>query len=183
MSAVVHGHDHSHDGHVHDHGHGDHGHHGPYSGLMRWVTTTNHKDIGTMYLWFAGFMFFIGGMMALAIRLELFHPGLQFLNPDFYNQLVTSHGLIMIFGAIMPAFVGFANWQIPMMIGAPDMAFARLNNWSFWLLPFAATLLISAYFMPGGAPGAGWTLYAPLTVQQGMGMDFTIFAVHILGMS
>src|SRR5204863_472806 len=82
-----------------------------------------------------------------------------------------------IFGAIMPAFVGFANWQIPMMIGAPDMAFARLNNWSFWLLPFAATLLILAYFTPGGAPGSGWTLYAPLTVQQGMGMDFTIFAV------
>jgi cytochrome c oxidase subunit 1 len=183
MSAVVdtHGHGHGHDHAGHAHGHGDP--HGGYRGLMRWVTTTNHKDIGTMYLWFAGFMFFVGGMMALAIRLELFHPGLQYLHPDFYNQLVTSHGLIMIFGAIMPAFVGFANWQIPMMIGAPDMAFARLNNWSFWLLPFAATLLISAYFMPGGAPGAGWTLYAPLTVQQGIGMDFTIFAIHILGMS
>ncbi|HWI38051.1 MAG TPA: cbb3-type cytochrome c oxidase subunit I, partial [Burkholderiales bacterium] len=130
MSAVV-------DTHDHGHGHDDHGHghHGPYSGFMRWVTTTNHKDIGTMYLWFAGFMFFVGGVMALLIRLELFHPGMQYLNPDFYNQLVTSHGLIMIFGAIMPAFVGFANWQIPMMIGAPDMAFARLNNWSFWLLP------------------------------------------------
>src|SRR5438045_6569321 len=178
MSAVVDTH-----GHRHDHGQEHHDHHGGYSGIMRWVTTTNHKDIGTLYLWFAGLMFFVGGMMAVLIRLELFHPGLQFLNPDFYNQLVTSHGLIMIFGAIMPAFVGFANWQIPMMIGAPDMAFARLNNWSFWLLPFAATLLIMAYFMPGGAPGAGWTLYAPLTVQQGIGMDFTIFAVHILGMS
>src|SRR5437870_7830744 len=179
MSAVVdtHGHEHG-----HDHAHDAHGHH-PYGGVMRWITTTNHKDIGTMYLWFAGIMFFIGGMMALVIRLELFHPGLQFVDPDFYNQLVTSHGLIMIFGAIMPAFVGFANWQIPMMIGAPDMAFARLNNWSFWLLPFAATLLILAYFMPGGAPGTGWTLYAPLTVQMGMGMDFTIFAVHLLGMS
>src|SRR5438876_85626 len=184
MSAIVdnHGHSHGH-GHDHDHAHDAHGHHSPYGGVMRWITTTNHKDIGTLYLWFAGIMFFIGGMMALVIRLELFHPGLQFVNPDFYNQLVTSHGLIMIFGAIMPAFVGFANWQIPMMIGAPDMAFARLNNWSFWLLPFAATLLILAYFMPGGAPGAGWTLYAPLTVQQGIGMDFTIFAVHILGMS
>ena len=109
MSAIVDTH-----GHGHEHGHGDH--HGGYGGLMRWVTTTNHKDIGTMYLWFAGTMFFIGGMAAIAIRAELFHPGLQFLNPDFYNQLVTSHGLIMIFGAIMPAFVGFANWQIPMMI-------------------------------------------------------------------
>src|SRR5258705_322600 len=128
-------------------------------------------------------MFFAGGMMALVIRAELYEPGLQLVNPDFFNQMTTSHGLIMIFGAIMPAFVGFANWQIPMMIGAPDMAFARLNNWSFWLLPFAATLLIGAYFVPGGAPGSGWTLYAPLTVQQGMGMDFTIFAVHILGMS
>jgi cytochrome c oxidase subunit 1 len=181
MSAVIdkHGHDHGHGG-GHDHGHD---HHGGYGGIMRWITTTNHKDIGTLYLWFAGTMFFVGGMMALLIRLELFHPGLQYLNPDFYNQLVTSHGLIMIFGAIMPAFVGFANWQIPMMIGAPDMAFARLNNWSFWLLPFAATLLIGAYFVPGGAPGTGWTLYSPLTVQQGIGMDFTIFAVHILGMS
>jgi cytochrome c oxidase subunit 1 len=177
MSAIVDTHDH---GHEHA-GHGDH--HGGYSGIMRWVTTTNHKDIGTLYLWFAGLMFFIGGLAAIVIRLELFHPGMQFVNPDFYNQLVTSHGLIMIFGAIMPAFVGFANWQIPMMIGAPDMAFARLNNWSFWLLPFAATLLILAYFMPGGAPGTGWTLYSPLTVQQGIGMDFTIFAVHILGMS
>src|SRR5947199_3456113 len=182
MSAVVDSHGHGHE-HGHDHAHDAHGHPSPYGGVMRWITTTNHKDIGTLYLWFAGIMFFIGGMMALVIRLELFHPGLQYLNPDFYNQLVTSHGLIMIFGAIMPAFVGFANWQIPMMIGAPDMAFARLNNWSFWLLPFAATLLILAYFTPGGAPGAGWTLYAPLTVQQGIGMDFTIFAVHILGMS
>jgi cytochrome c oxidase subunit 1 len=179
MSSVPHAHDHA---HAHDdHGHGHHA--GGYGGIMRWITTTNHKDIGTLYLWFAGVMFFVGGMMALLIRLELFHPGLQYINPDFYNQLVTSHGLIMIFGAIMPAFVGFANWQIPMMIGAPDMAFARLNNWSFWLLPFAATLLIGAYFVPGGAPGTGWTLYPPLTVQMGIGMDLTIFAVHILGMS
>src|SRR3954466_8175686 len=174
MSAVL-------DDHSHAHGHDDH-HHG-YGGIMRWITTTNHKDIGTLYLWFSFSMFMVGGTMAMVIRAELFSPGLQIVNPDFYNQLVTSHGLIMIFGAIMPAFVGFANWQIPMMIGAPDMAFARLNNWSFWLLPFAGTLLLLAYFMPGGAPGTGWTLYPPLTVQQGIGMDFTIFAVHIRGMS
>src|ERR687897_660978 len=176
MSAVVHDHGHAHD----DHGHG---HHGPYGGLMRWVTTTNHKDIGTLYLWFSFVMFSIGGLMAVGIRLELFTPGLQFVDPDFFNQLTTMHGLIMVFGAIMPVFVGFANWQIPMMIGAPDMAFARLNNWSFLLLPFAATLLVMSFFMPGGAPGVGWTLYAPLTVQMGIGMDLTIFAVHILGMS
>src|ERR1044072_6275868 len=179
MSAVAdtHGHGPAHDDH------GGHGHHGPYGGIMRWITTTNHKDIGTLYLWFAGTMFFAGGMMALVIRAELFEPGLQLVNPDFFNQMTTMHGLVMIFGAIMPAFVGFANWQIPMMIGAPDMAFARLNNWSFWLLPIAATLLMLSFFMPGGAPGTGWTLYAPLTVQQGIGMDITIFAVHILGMS
>src|SRR5438309_10392006 len=146
MSAVVDRHGH---GHAHDHG----DHHGGYGGIMRWITTTNHKDIGTMYLWFSFLMFGIGGIMAVLIRAELFSPGLQFVNPDFFNQLTTMHGLIMIFGAIMPAFVGFANWQIPMMIGAPDMAFARLNNWSFWLLPFAATLLILSFLMPGGAPG------------------------------
>jgi cytochrome c oxidase subunit 1 len=171
MSAVA-------DTHAH---HDDHGHHP--TGIMRWISTTNHKDIGTMYLWFSFTMFMVGGAMAMVIRAELFQPGLQIVNPDFFNQMTTLHGLIMVFGAIMPAFVGFANWQIPMMIGAPDMAFPRLNNWSFWLLPFAAALLVISLFVPGGAPGVGWTLYAPLTVQMGPGMDLTIFAVHILGMS
>src|SRR5205807_10315953 len=128
-------------------------------------------------------MFFAGGCLALTIRAELFEPGLQIVDPEFFNSLTTLHGLIMIFGAIMPAAVGFANWQVLLMIGAPDMAFARMNNWSFWLLPFAATLLMLSFLMPGGAPGVGWTMYAPLTVQMGMGMDFTIFAVHLLGMS
>ena len=168
-------------GHGHAHGHDDHAHH-PY-GIMRWVTTTNHKDIGTMYLWFSFTMFMVGGAMAMVMRAELFHPGLQVVHPDFFNQMTTLHGLIMVFGAIMPAFVGFANWQIPMMIGAPDMAFPRLNNWSFWLLPPAAMLLILAQFVPGGGAGVGWTLYPPLTIQQPMSMDLTIFAVHILGMS
>ncbi|MEX2240251.1 MAG: cytochrome c oxidase subunit I [Burkholderiales bacterium] len=167
--------------HGHEHGHGDP--HGGYGGIMRWITTTNHKDIGTMYLWFSFIMFMVGGIMALVIRAELFSPGLQVVDPDFFNQMTTMHGLIMVFGAIMPAFVGFANWLIPMQIGAPDMAFARMNNWSFWILPFAALLLILSFFTPGGAPGVGWTLYAPLTVQMGIGMDLTIFAVHLLGMS
>ncbi len=167
-----------------DHGHADHhDHHHGYGGIMRWITTTNHKDIGTMYLWFSFAMFMVGGTMALVIRAELFSPGLQIVNPDFFNQMTTMHGLIMVFGAIMPAFVGFANWLIPMQIGAPDMAFARMNNWSFWILPFAGSLLIISFFVPGGAPGVGWTMYAPLTVQMGMGMDLTIFAVHLLGMS
>jgi cytochrome c oxidase subunit 1 len=128
-------------------------------------------------------MFLTGGVMALAIRAELFQPGLQLVEPEFFNQLNTVHGLVMIFGAIMPAAVGFANWQVPLMIGAPDMAFARMNNWSFWLLPFAAVLLLSSFIVPGGAASAGWTLYAPLSVQSGMGMDLTIFAIHIMGAS
>ena len=167
---------------IHHPGH-EHEHHGPPSGIMRWLTTTNHKDIGTLYLWFSFIMFLTGGVMALTIRSELFQPGLQIVEPEFFNQLTTLHGLVMVFGAIMPAFVGFANWQIPMMIGAPDMAFARMNNWSFWLLPPAALLLITSFFVPGGAAAAGWTLYPPLSTQMGMGMDMTIFAVHILGAS
>ena len=114
-------------------------------------------------------MFFVGGVMALGIRAELFQPGLQIVQPEFFNQLTTMHGLIMVFGAIMPAFVGFANWQIPMMIGAPDMAFARMNNWSFWLLPPAALLLVVSLFVPGGAAAAGWTMYAPLVGADGHG--------------
>jgi cytochrome c oxidase subunit 1 len=133
-------------GHDHDHAHAYHP-----SGIVRWVTTTNHKDIGTMYLWFSFIMFITGGVMALTIRTELFTPGLQIVRPEFFNQLTTMHGLIMVFGAIMPAFVGFANWQAPMMIGAPDMAFARMNNWSFWLLPPAAILLTTSFLVPGGA--------------------------------
>src|SRR5690348_16441580 len=163
------------------HAHDDHAHHP--TGIMRWITTTNHKDIGTLYLWFSFTMFLVGGVMALTIRTELFEPGLQIVDPEFFNSLTTLHGLIMIFGAIMPAAVGFANWQVPLMIGAPDMAFARMNNWSFWLLPFAAVLLLSSFLMPGGAAAGGWTLYAPLSVQAGMGMDLTIFAIHIMGAS
>ena len=175
MTSATHGLD-------HDLPHDDHAHGRP-SGLMRWVMTTNHKDIGTMYMLFALMNFFIGGTMAMIIRAELFQPGLQIVNPDFFNQMTSLHGLIMIFGAIMPVFVGFANWQIPLMIGAPDMAFGRMNNWSFWLLPPATILLIGSLFVPGGSLSAGWTLYPPLTVQQGMGMDLVIFAIHIMGAS
>jgi cytochrome c oxidase subunit 1 len=164
-----------------DHGHGGHGYRP--GGIMRWVTTTNHKDIGTMYLWFSFTMFMVGGIMALTIRSELFEPGMQIVTPDRFNQLVTLHGLIMIFGALMPGAVGFANWMIPMQIGAPDMAFARMNNWSFWLLPPAALMLILSLFVPGGAAETGWTLYPPLSIEQPMGMDLTIFAIHIMGAS
>jgi cytochrome c oxidase subunit 1 len=136
-----------------------------------------------MYLIFAFCMLLEGGVLALLIRTELFEPGIQFFQPELFNQFTSMHGLIMIFGAIMPAFVGFANWMIPMQIGASDMAFARMNNFSFWLLPVGATLMTVSFFVPGGAQAAGWTMYAPLSLQMGPGMDFAIFAVHILGAS
>lgn len=153
------------------------------AGIMRWLTTTNHKDIGTLYLCFSFAMFLFAGALAMLIRTELFQPGLQFFQPNLFNQLTTMHGLIMIFGAIMPAFVGFANWQIPLMIGAPDMAFPRLNNWSFWLLPMAALLLLGSFFAKGGAVAGGWTMYPPLYIQGGPGYDMTILAIHIMGLS
>jgi len=161
----------------------DTGHHAAPGGLWRWLTTTNHKDIGTLYFWFAASMFLIGGLMAMTIRAELYQPGLQVVAPEAFNQLTTMHGLIMIFGVIMPTFTGFANWQIPLMIGAPDMAFPRMNNWSFWLLPVAAVFLVGSAFLPGGAVGGGWTLYPPLYLQGGISYDLTIFAIHIMGAS
>jgi cytochrome c oxidase subunit I len=163
-----------------------HGHHDAHpTGISRWLFSTNHKDIGTLYLLFALLMWFVGGAMALVIRAELFMPGLQVTDPHFYNQMVTMHALVMIFGAVMPAFVGFANWQIPMMIGAPDMALPRMNNWSFWILPFAFTLLLSSLFFQdqGGAPSGGWTLYPPLSVQGGIGTDMAILSIHMMGIS
>ena len=99
----------------------------------------------------------------MIIRAELFQPGMQLIQPEFFNQMTTMHGLVMVFGAIMPAFVGLANWLIPMMIGAPDMALPRMNNLSFWILPFAFAILVATLFMEGGGPNFGWTFYAPLS--------------------
>ena len=163
--------------------HDEHHDHGPAKGLMRWVTTTNHKDIGTLYLLFALVMFFIGGAMAMVIRAELFQPGMQVVDPQFFNSMTTVHALVMIFGAVMPAFVGLGNWMIPLMVGAPDMALPRMNNWSFWILPFAFTMLLMTLFMDGGAPAAGWTLYPPLVLQGGSNVAFAVFAVHLMGIS
>jgi cytochrome c oxidase subunit I len=163
---------------AHDH------HHGPAKGLTRWLYTTNHKDIGSLYLWFSFSMFLLGGTFALVIRAELFQPGLQFVEPIFFNQMTTMHGLVMVFGAVMPAFVGLANWMIPLMVGAPDMALPRMNNWSFWLLPFAFSIMVSTMFMEGGGPNFGWTFYAPLsTTYAPPSTTFFIFAVHIMGAS
>jgi len=178
MSAVA-----EHDDH-HDH-HDDHDH-GPAKGLLRWIITTNHKDIGTLYLLFALAMFFVGGSMAMVIRAELFEPGLQFVDPAFFNSMTTMHALVMVFGAVMPAFVGLANWQIPLMIGAADMALPRMNNMSFWMLVAGVLLLASTLFMEGGAPNGGWTLYPPLVLQPitvGKALPFAIFSVHLLGIS
>ncbi|MEO1247768.1 MAG: cytochrome c oxidase subunit I [Pseudomonadota bacterium] len=165
---------------VNDHAHDDHG---PAKGMRRWLFATNHKDIGTMYLIFSFAMFLVGGLMALVIRSELFQPGLQFVHPEFFNQMTTMHALIMVFGAVMPAFVGLANWMIPMMVGAPDMALPRMNNWSFWILPVAFGILLSTLFMDGGAPASGWTMYPPLVLQTGDAFPFLIFSVHLMGIS
>ena len=165
---------------THDH-HDDH-HGAPKNFFQRWCMSTNHKDIGTLYLVFALLMFFIGGSFAMVIRAELFKPGLQLVQPYFFNQMTTLHALVMIFGAIMPAFVGLGNWMIPLMVGAPDMALPRMNNLSFWILPFAFALLLSTLFLPGGGPAGGWTMYPPLSLQSDS-LAYVVFAVHLMGIS
>src|SRR5262245_36024394 len=157
-------------------------------GLRRWLLSTNHKDIGTLYLVFAIFAGIVGGGLSVAMRLELQEPGLQFMQPHTYNVLLSLHGLIMIFFTLMPALIGgFGNWMVPLMIGAPDMAFPRMNNLSFWLLPASFSLLIVSIFLPSEpslyGPSSGWTNYAPLAVsgQPGPAIDFVILSLHIAG--
>lgn len=160
-------------------------------GWRRWVLSTNHKDIGTMYLVLAIICGVIGGALSVAMRAELQAPGLQiFGDAQLFNVFVTGHALIMIFFVIMPAMVGgFGNWFVPLMIGAPDMAFPRMNNISFWLLPAAFALLVIALFVPGTGDaagiGTGWTIYPPLssTPYTGPAMDYAILAIHIAGAS
>ncbi len=171
--------------------HGAHEAHANPTGWRRFVYSTNHKDIGTMYLVFAICGGIIGACLSVAMRMELQQPGLQiFHDAHLFNVFTTAHGLIMIFFMVMPAMIGgFGNWIVPLMIGAPDMAFPRMNNISFWLLPASLALLLSSMFFEGepGAPGvgAGWTIYAPLSTSghPGPAVDFAILALHIAGAS
>ncbi len=173
------------------HDHDDHGDHHLPTGWRRYVYSTNHKDIGTMYLIFAVVAGLVGGFFSIMMRAELMYPGLQiFAEPHEFNVFVTGHGLIMVFFMIMPAMIGgFGNWLVPLMIGAPDMAFPRMNNISFWLLPFSLLFLIMSVFVEGDSGGmgvgGGWTVYAPLSTygSPGPAMDFAIFSLHIAGAS
>ncbi|MFP6743274.1 MAG: cytochrome c oxidase subunit I [Alphaproteobacteria bacterium] len=170
---------------LHDDDHGDHGHHP--TGWRRWLLSTNHKDIGTMYLIFSITMGLVGGILSLMFRLELAAPGMQYFGENYqlFNVLISAHGLIMVFFMVMPAFIGgFGNWIVPLMIGAPDMAFPRMNNISFWLLVPAAVLWVGSLFV-GEGPGIGWTAYAPLSTSghPDPAVDMIILGLHLAGAS
>jgi len=183
------------------HGHADHDHKPSF--FARWFMSTNHKDIGTMYLIFAIFAGIVGGLVSGIMRAELAHPGIQYLGAvakffgddpsdmnatlHMWNVLITAHGLIMVFFMVMPAIIGgFGNWFVPIMIGAPDMAFPRMNNISFWLTVAGFCSLMCSAFVPGGlgnGAGTGWTVYAPLSTygSTGPAVDFGIFSLHLAG--